>query len=1174
MDTSALSIKEEKQMKNHSLLKEVVKRIKEELIGERWADFIRRDGVSLSPCASGWTGLSPFRIESQRSFFVKPDGWWQDFSGATYIDGDQIDYVRKRFGDPFTQAVARLATFVGVPIPDIGSENWQAIARLEQERRRMSELITAAALFYHSCVTDEVRQRLDDQWGLTEEAIKRFLLGFAKGDDSLYPHLLSLGFTREEILRSGLFVLRRTDLITASLSGRLDDLELGGQPVELFRRRITFPHMTGDRVSYVAARTVDEVGPSTPKFLKMLVHSKAHDFVSQTITNSLYNINDARGSAELLLCEGYADTVAAAMLGFKVVSPGTINLNRGDHDLLFGALHGVKKVTIVFDSEANRAGETGAAALGQLLHEHGENTCVAQFPLPDGYEKIDVADYLKSHTREEFEAILIQAKPYPEFLLDRVPATTPAAELDAALSETMRAIAIAPSDLVRDHYIGLVSKKFKLRKALTRSLLKKAEEAVDAERAAKEAKASDTDEDAVDATATSADTASSSSATPPPGSTSSTGASATAASSPGTANASATGSALAAAQADERLPWEGDTDEPAALATNELRFKDPVLEDAHHFFFHMVAAGLTKKGKTRYAPQPISNFTLKAVERIWTPAGEVLVVDAHVHGGQVHRGIVLPVSAFKTAKDLRQALKRADLAWLGTDGQTQQLQYKLSRQCRRRREGVSTIGYVETRDGRVWVGPSGAIIRTGWEPEEVDDVIFTPSGSQLERRVRYEHAEVKIVRDLARRVLAALLRLNRLRTILPVIAWFFATLFAPRLREMYGMFPVLVCWGTKGTGKSSLIAQIFWPIFGITRHEPFAASDTRFAFLRLLSSTASVAVVVDEYKPRDLKEDQVLFINRLVRQVTGGEEANRGRSDKGVDGYLLVAPLCIIGEQRPEHDAAIADRIVSVQPDANALVDNPEFVSTFERVRREKLGLLAIPLIEFALGRDVRAEFEAARAEADPVIDRIPSAADITARCRYNMHVVAFGLRTFRAFADSLGVALPEFDLREAFVSTIDDVMDGSGGGRSALDEFVETCSFLATLPPQQAGALIENTHFKFVNGLLFIHTEAAFELSLSHWRRTGRTPAASEVRVIKKLAKEAMRGLGYVRKVGHSVSMDQGLRPRCIGIDLVEAAHVIDVSGFGRHIDSVRVDDENVEEEAPFRKGIYLALA
>lgn len=1162
-------------MKNKWPTNPLLKVVKEELTGERWADFVRRDGVDLTPCASGWTGLSPFRHETQRSFFVKPDGGWQDYSGATYVGGDQIDYARRRYSDTFTQAVVRLASVVRVPIPDIGDENWQAIAKFEEERRRMEEILTAAAHFYSSCMTDEVRQILAEKWGLSEEAIKRFGLGYANGKGSLYPHLLSLGFTREEILRSGLFILRRTDLLSASAQGRMDEYEAGGLADELFVRRITFPHWTGERVSYMAARTIDPVSDSTPKFLKMLVHSKTRDFVSQAIVNSIYNINDARGATELLICEGYADAVAAAMLGFRVISPGTIRINHGDHDRLFHALHGVKKITIIFDSEANRAGETGAAALGKLLHEHGKNTCVAQLPLPVGVDKVDVSDFLLTHTREEFEEILNQAKPFPEFLLDRVPPTTPAAELEAALAETMRAIAIAPSELVREHHLGLVSKKFKLRKALTRSLLKKAEEAVEAERATKEAKASDTDEDADDATDTPADTSTPSAATPPPSSPSSTGASATAAAASGAASSSATGAApAAAAPMDERLPWESDGDDDAPSVVNELRFKDPVLEDEHHFFFHMVAAGLTKKGKTRYAPQPISNFTLKAVERIWTPAGELLVVDAHVHGGQVHRGIVLPVSAFKTAKDLKQALKRADLAWLGTDGQTQQLQYKLSRQCRRRRNGVSTIGYVETPDGRLWVGPDGAVIRTVWEPAEVDDIIFTPSGSQLERRVRYEHADAEVVRDLARRVLPALLRLNRPRTILPIIGWFFATPFAPRLREMYGMYPVLVCWGTKGTGKSSLIAQIFWPIFGITRHEPFAASDTRFAFLRLLSSTASVPAVVDEYKPRDLKEDQVLFINRLVRQVTGGEEANRGRSDKGVDGYLLVAPLCIIGEQRPEHDAAIADRIVSVQPDANALVDNPEFVSTFERMRREKLGLLAVPFIEFVLGRDVRAEFEAARAEADPVIDRIPSAADITARCRYNMHVVAFGLRTFRAFADSLGVALPEFDLREAFVSTIDDVMDGSGGGRSALDEFVETSSFLATLPSQQSGALIENNHFKFVNGLLFIHTEAAFELCLAHWRRTGRTPAASEVRVIKKLAKESMRALGYVRKIGHSVSMDQGLRPRCVGIDLVEAAHVIDVSGFGRHIESVRVDDENTEEEPPFRKGIYLALA
>lgn len=167
-------------------------------------------------------------------------------------------------------------------------------------------------------------------------------------------------------------------------------------------------------------------------------------------------------------------------------------------------------------------------------------------------------------------------------------------------------------------------------------------------------------------------------------------------------------------------------------------------------------------------------------------------------------------------------------------------------------------------------------------------------------------------------MLPKLLELNTPEVILPILGWFFSAPLKPRIHKALGHYPILCVWGTQGSGKSSIVMEVFWPLFGIRSAEPFSATETEFALLKLLSSTNSVPVFIDEYKPFDMPKHRRHTLHRYMRRLYTGEVESRGRADQTVVSYRLHAPLCLAGETRPI-ESALVERIVTANPSNDTL---------------------------------------------------------------------------------------------------------------------------------------------------------------------------------------------------------------------------------------------------------------
>ncbi|RMG45658.1 MAG: hypothetical protein D6718_06895, partial [Acidobacteria bacterium] len=247
---------------------------------------------------------------------------------------------------------------------------------------------------------------------------------------------------------------------------------------------------------------------------------------------------------------------------------------------------------------------------------------------------------------------------------------------------------------------------------------------------------------------------------------------------------------------------------------------------------------VNSRGETR----TISSFTITPTMRVEMEDGEIIFGRAHTDRGAVVENLRLPLKAFHSKRDLIRHLPSADLQWTGSDNNVQGLLRVLARRDVPRRPGTTMIGDYK-RDGvHLWVGPDCAIGKDGFL--RPSPVVFVSNGGSLHGRVRYVEADEGDFLHVARKVFEFLPRLNRPEVILPVIGWFFATPVKPRFMERVGSFPALFIWGTQGSGKSTLVIDVFWPLFGVRDAEPYSATETEFALLKVLTASRSVPVFI------------------------------------------------------------------------------------------------------------------------------------------------------------------------------------------------------------------------------------------------------------------------------------------------------------------------------------------
>ena len=99
--------------------------------------------VKLRKAGREWKGLSPFQQEKTPSFTVNDQKqFYHDFSTGRH--GNIFDFVMETEGVGFTEAVERLASMAGMPLPAVTPD----AARHEQRRKTLHDVMELAAKFF------------------------------------------------------------------------------------------------------------------------------------------------------------------------------------------------------------------------------------------------------------------------------------------------------------------------------------------------------------------------------------------------------------------------------------------------------------------------------------------------------------------------------------------------------------------------------------------------------------------------------------------------------------------------------------------------------------------------------------------------------------------------------------------------------------------------------------------------------------------------------------------------------------------------------------------------------------------------------------------------------------------------------------------------------------------
>jgi len=352
-------------------------------------DVIGRDIALKNKGGGEYTGATSSSSKSGAS--LKVDQKIQSFKNfATGEGGDVLDWIgyyaryKDTRGADFPEVLKIAAALAGVELEEATEEERNAA----KEKADIHNIFTSAAEIYHTNITPTLYAHILQKWGITQETVDKFKIGYATTGRDLKD------LDKEILKKSGLVY------VNGGMSGG-----------EVFTGRIIFPYWKNGKVVYLIGRETEETPEAERekgmKYKKLLVHKEDREYVSHSVQNSyFYGEDSLRGSDYCIITEGVADCISMLQAGFPCISPVTVQFREKDNQKLISLANGLNRVYICNDNEANNAGIKGALSTAEALESAGIETRLIELPKPEGIDKIDIADYMKEHIPEDFNELI------------------------------------------------------------------------------------------------------------------------------------------------------------------------------------------------------------------------------------------------------------------------------------------------------------------------------------------------------------------------------------------------------------------------------------------------------------------------------------------------------------------------------------------------------------------------------------------------------------------------------------------------------------------------------------------------------------------------------------------------------------------------------------------------
>ena len=393
----------------------------------------------------------------------------------------------------------------------------------------------------------------------------------------------------------------------------------------------------------------------------------------------------------------------------------------------------------------------------------------------------------------------------------------------------------------------------------------------------------------------------------------------------------------------------------------------------------------------------VSTFKLKPKMLLNGEGEDAIIADVIADGStKTWEHEVFRVSDFSSRRALKKRLNMAEWIWTGSDHDIERLQMHLVAQLQEdgmpQAIGTPVTGWYEI-DGEQYIVASNSVVDSSgrfYTGSDSPIAYLDPRRETPKLHLRNTtNPSTSMLREIAR----VLPKVNRPHVIWPILGWFMACAFKPRLERFGYRFPVLNIFGTKGSGKTSTILKIFQPMIGYAAERSYDANTTRFVSLTLLGSSNCIPVAFSEFRVASAND----FTRYVLLAYDTGRDP-RGKADQTTVDYPLLAPFSIDGEDMVE-DPASMERVLAVRTVPAYIEEGTGANDAFDRLTVNDLGAIATPYYVYTMNFDLASALDQAE---DALSTEFPQT--LPARIRKNLTVAWLGILSFSSFMKSHGV--------------------------------------------------------------------------------------------------------------------------------------------------------------------------
>ena len=353
---------------------------------------VLRGYVALDRKGGNYWACCPFHHEKTPSFAVNEGEQFYHCFGCG-ASGDVVRFVQEIESTDFIGAVRVLAARAKMTVPE-GDYDSEEAAKKRKKRDVLVKILRDTARFYLNNLysgderADKYLQYIAGR-GLSPTTVKKFGLGAALDYNSLPEYLFSKGYTREDLLDSG--------VVSVNEKGRIYDAQ---------GERLVFPIINAfDEVVAFSGRKLEKV-----KFGK---YKNTSGTMLYDKSKTLYNVNllkklkREKPIDEVIFVEGQMDAITLYQAGFtNVVATMGTALTKDQARL---AKRYTDKVLISYDGDF--AGQKADVRSLDILKEAGLDVRVV--PIPEGKDP----DELVRESAAAYQKCLDEAMPVIDYRL-------------------------------------------------------------------------------------------------------------------------------------------------------------------------------------------------------------------------------------------------------------------------------------------------------------------------------------------------------------------------------------------------------------------------------------------------------------------------------------------------------------------------------------------------------------------------------------------------------------------------------------------------------------------------------------------------------------------------------------------------------------------------------------